>query len=136
MDELKPSVLYEWAEENEAVLKEMGVLCKDSKVGTHKCSVQTRYGWCCDVCLENELMWLYSRGVHTIGSCCGHGNRRLSSILVVGDSSKEKMEALGYALAEIQNSTPNMASYTPKTPLPYERDNKSIEQEGGQCQHM
>ncbi len=129
MDELKPCVLYEWAKENEAVLIEMGIDCKSSEVGTHKCSVKTRYGWSCDVCLENELMWLKSRGVHTINSCCGHGNRRLSSILVVGDNSKMKMEALGYALAEIQNSDPNMASYTPKTPLPYERGNQSMEQE-------
>lgn len=75
------------------------------------------------MCLENELMWLYSRGVHTINSCCGHGNRRLSFILVIGDSSKEKMESLGYALAEIQNSEPNMVSYIPKTPFPYEIGN-------------
>ncbi len=129
MDELKPSVLHEWEKENEAVLKEMGLDCKNSKIGTHKCSVITRYGWCCDVCLENELMWLYSRGIHTINSCCGHGNRRLSIILVVGDSSKKKMEALGYELAEIQNSDPNMASYIPKTPLPYERNHQCMEQE-------
>ncbi len=122
MAELKPSILHEWAKENEAVLNEMGLECKSSKVGMHQCSVKTRYGWCCDVCLENELMWLYSHGIHTINSCCGHGDRRLSSILVVGDSSKKKMESLGYALAEIQCRNPNMASYTPKTTLQYEKN--------------
>ncbi|MCC8181540.1 MAG: hypothetical protein LIO45_00950 [Clostridiales bacterium] len=52
--------------------------CARCKIGTHKCSVQTRYGWCCDLCVEEELLALRLCGVHTMGSCCGHGDQRLA----------------------------------------------------------
>ena len=75
-------------------------------------------------------MWLYSHGIHTINSCCGHGNRGLSSILVIGEESKKNMEELGYVLAEIQVRDSNMTEYTPQTTLPCDRSTQSIEKEG------
>lgn len=108
-----------FAEENKLVVNEMGIICNNSRVGEHKCSVKTRFGWCCDVCLENELMWLYNNGVHTINSCCGHGEMKLASILVVGDESKAKMGFYGYSFSEIQPEDKRMAAYVPKTPMIY-----------------
>ena len=124
MAELKPCVLEAWRKENDAVLKELNLDCKTSVIGNHKCSVQTRYGWCCDVCLENELLWLYSQGIHTINSCCGHGEKGLASILVVGEESKNRMNEMGYSLAEIQTEDCRMAAYVPKTQFPYEAWNR------------
>ena len=119
MTELKPSDFEMFAKENDQLIQELGIECEKTKMGSHKCSVETRYGWCCDLCLENELMWLYSHGVHTINSCCGHGNAELASILVVGPESIEKMDAMGYVPTEEQVNYANMKAYAPKTPLPY-----------------
>lgn len=102
-------------EENVKVLFEMGkisepsflaakLFCRKSMVGCHNCSVQTRFGWCCDVCLEDELLWLCSQGVHTINSCCGHGNNEMKTIVVIGENSREKMNVLGYELLEERES--------------------------------
>lgn len=110
----------DFAEENQAYIKEAGIDCEQSKVGDYKCAVKTRLGWCCDVCLENELLWLNSQGVHTINSCCGHGKKQLASILVVGENSRHLMDELGYAEAEIQTDDERMRAYVPKTPMPYE----------------
>lgn len=109
-----------FAEENSAYIKEAGIDCKNSRVGDYKCAVKTRLGWCCDVCLENELLWLNSQGVHTINSCCGHGNKQLASILVAGENSKQFMGEHGYIEAEIQPGDARMRAYVPKTPMPYE----------------
>lgn len=70
--------------------------CKTVKIGTHECCVKTRLNFSCDLCLENELLSLQSKGVHTANSCCGHGNPALASILVVGEESEKKMRELGY----------------------------------------
>lgn len=72
--------------------------CKNSIIGQYKCLVQTKYGWCCDVCLEEELLYLNSIGVETINSCCGHGNFDLAVILVYGNNSRSIMESMGYEL--------------------------------------
>ena len=72
------------------------VFCRDSKIGKYSCAVTTRFGFCCDLCLEEELLYLKSVGVHTVASCCGHGNVELASILTVGENSREKMKEMGY----------------------------------------
>ena len=85
--------------ENIQVLFEMGKIeapteelarnfCRASKIGTYKCAVTTRFGFSCDLCLEEELLYLKSVGVHTVASCCGHGNSELASILTAGETSR------------------------------------------------
>ena len=104
--------------ENRQILKDMGIACP-TRIGAHKCSVQTRFGWCCDVCLEAELLWLKNEGIHTINSCCGHGKKHLASILVVGDNSIQKMIDLGYTKTKEQVNDTRMRAYIPKTVFPY-----------------
>lgn len=95
--------------ENIRVLFEMGKIeepneelarnfCRASKIGTYKCVVTTRFGFSCDLCLEEELLYLKSVGVHTVASCCGHGNSELASILSAGETSREAMQNMGYEL--------------------------------------
>ena len=72
------------------------VFCRASKIGEYRCAVTTRFGFFCDLCLEEELLYLKSVGVHTVASCCGHGNAELASILTVGKNSREKMKNMGY----------------------------------------
>lgn len=92
--------LYEMGAISSADEKEAFDFCKKSNVGEYKCSVITRHGWFCDICLESELLKLNLDGVHTINSCCGHGDFRLARILTVGEESKKKMKALGYVRAD------------------------------------
>lgn len=107
------------ADENVQALFEMGKIsepsisaakeyCKNSKIGDYACLVQTRLGWSCDLCLEKELLELWSQGVHTINSCCGHGNNGLKTILVIGDNSREKMESLDYEFLESKGNNVTM----------------------------
>lgn len=72
--------------------------CRSSKIGEYKCAVTTRFGFFCDFCLEDELLHLKSVGVHTVASCCGHGNPELASILTVGENSREVMQNMSYEL--------------------------------------
>lgn len=100
MNEENAKVLFEMGKIPEPSIDAAKVFCKKSKIGCYNCFVQTRFGWCCDVCLEDELLFLYSQGVHTINSCCGHGNNELKTIVVIGENSREKMKTLGYELLE------------------------------------
>lgn len=72
--------------------------CQTSKIGEHRCAVITRFGFCCDLCLKEELLCLKSIGVHTVASCCGHGRPELASILTAGENSREIMQNMGYEL--------------------------------------
>lgn len=47
-----------------------------------------------DACIADEVIELLSKGVKTVGSCCGH-NKTVPSI-VVAPESVHVMEALGY----------------------------------------
>ena len=118
---LKQSDFLMFSEENKRLMEELNIKCQDSKIGEYKCCVETRYGWCCDMCLENELLWLYRNGVHTVNSCCGHGNIDLASILVIGENSIAMMNELGYeeSPTAIPMTMQPLRSYIPKTPLPY-----------------
>ncbi|MCC8063696.1 MAG: hypothetical protein LIO70_01260 [Clostridiales bacterium] len=112
-------VLYEEGRIDELTIEAAKAYCQKCEVGTHKCSVQTRYGWCCDLCIEEELLALKLCGVHTVNSCCGHGNRQLASILVAGEESRDMMQALGY---EMVGAVPEhrMTNWQPKTLMIYE----------------
>ncbi|MCX4357463.1 MAG: hypothetical protein OSJ43_14825 [Oscillospiraceae bacterium] len=74
--------------------------CRNCKIGSYKCTVETMYGWCCDICLEAELLYLKSLGVTTVNSCCGHGDISIAGILTVGDESADKMRNTGYYPAD------------------------------------
>ena len=115
--------------ENIRVLFEMGKIeepneelarnfCRASKIGTYKCAVTTRFGFSCDLCLEEELLYLKSVGVHTVASCCGHGNSELPSILLSWHTSREVMHNKGFELIcyiywLVSCSTKSMLLYDP-----------------------
>ena len=85
--------------------------CKNIKIGTYanqikldapkhmlpltNCLEEVKQPFICiDRCLESEIKYLWSKGIHTIGCCCGH-NVRLGYIQVI-DSDVEKMLILDY----------------------------------------
>ncbi len=47
-----------------------------------------------DSCMVDEITYLWSKGVITIESCCGHNKRR--GYIAVDENSIELMESLGY----------------------------------------
>lgn len=49
-----------------------------------------------DLCIVPEILWLWSKGVITHGSCCGHGKQ--AATICVDDSSIATMHELGYQL--------------------------------------
>lgn len=49
-----------------------------------------------DLCIVPEILWLWSKGVLTLGSCCGHGKQ--AATICVEDSSIATMHELGYQL--------------------------------------
>lgn len=98
------------------------VQCEESKIGEYKCLVQTKFGWCCDSCLRDELEELADSGVCTVGSCCGRGNHALSTILTSGLYSRKMMESLGYDRADPFDYGYEKFSWYPKTILPYMKD--------------
>lgn len=113
--------------ENAQALFEMGKIkapteelarafCQTSKIGEHRCAIITRFGFCCDLCLEDELLYLKSIGVHTVASCCGHGNPELASILTAGENSREAMQNMSYDLIENLYGRDN---WRPKSALLY-----------------
>lgn len=88
--------LFEEGKIKSPTLSDALAFCKGSLTGEYKCSVKTRYGWCCDICMEVELLSLRHNGVITVGSCCGHGKIELATIATAGENSKKIMESLGY----------------------------------------
>lgn len=100
--------------------------CGQSKIGTHRCCVETRYGWSCDFCLCDELVWLNENGVETVNSCCGHGDGSLAFILVRGLDNISFMKDHGYERVYRSNSD-NLYKYgvtewIPKTVFLYEEE--------------
>lgn len=93
--------------------------CRQSNIGEYKCCVKTDLGWCCDLCLKNELLYLNNHGINTINSCCGHGQTEAAFILTTGDFSKKKMEELGYTKHKHQNGCTKDTCWYPKTKFIY-----------------
>ena len=93
--------------------------CEQSNIGEYKCCVKTDLGWCCDLCLKDELLYLNSCGINTINSCCGHGQAEAAFILTTGNTSKKKMEEIGYTKHKRQNRCPEDTCWYPKTKFIY-----------------
>lgn len=91
------------------------MLCSKSSIGNHICNVQTRYGFCCDRCLETELMKLNNEGIKTIGSCCGHGV--LNGFIQVSPDSLEAMKEKGYEQLPIDKNGNGEWCFKPKSIL-------------------
>lgn len=49
---------------------------------------------CIDPCIFEEIKYLWSEGIVTYGSCCGHN--KLESFVNVDSSSIDKMLSMGY----------------------------------------
>lgn len=47
-----------------------------------------------DICVVDEIKYLWEQGIHTYGSCCGHGKTNPS--VCVHEKDFAKMEKLGY----------------------------------------
>lgn len=94
--------------------------CRMSCIGEYQCLVKTRYGFCCDLCLEDEILLLRSKGIHTVGCCCGHGNKELSYIQTVSENSKKMMEDMGYKQTNIKPVKGD--AWFPKSKLLYEKE--------------
>lgn len=72
----------------------------------NKCCAVQSYGCqemlsskvCVDRCLSQEIKFLWSKGIKTIGCCCGHhiNSPRNSGYIQVKDDCVEKMKSLGY----------------------------------------
>ena len=72
-----------------------------SNVQTYECQVMNYFNGkliAYDGCLWQELKYLWSNGIKTIGCCCGHHINSLpdSSYIQVADDCIEKMLELGY----------------------------------------
>lgn len=54
----------------------------------------TKTGATIDICIVDEIRYLWSQGIVTYGSCCGHGRGR--GMVNVGDNDLDIMYKLGY----------------------------------------
>ena len=54
-------------------------------------------GYCLDLCVAEEVMMLWRKGITTTGCCCGHGKQH--GFIGVIDNDIPKMKALGYQVA-------------------------------------
>ena len=88
--------------------------CCASTIGDYKCSVQTKRGFCCDICLEKEIDDLWDNGVRTVGSCCGHGVAP-PFIQVLDDESVQKMHELGYVQLPVDKHGNGKNCFSPKS---------------------
>lgn len=60
--------------------------CLISLIGKSKIAI--------DPCIEEEIKFLWSKGIATINSCCGH-NKLMPSVVVL-EEDEPKMRELGY----------------------------------------
>ena len=74
---------------------------------------------CVDKCLINEIKWLWSKGIHTTGCCCGRHleDPEDGSLAYIGVCPKsiEKIKALGYRVAPNPCRPGAEDSFIPKT---------------------
>ena len=73
-----------------------------------------KYGCEIDLCLVNEILYLWDNKVHTMGCCCGHG-KDPGYIQVLRDSDKQKMLELGYEFVDEKYQTANKDCFKPKS---------------------
>lgn len=68
------------------------------EIGTHECEVPLKIGQKTikvDKCLLNEIDYLVHNDIHTLGCCCGHGNRK-KPYIEVDEKDRTKMLEKGY----------------------------------------
>lgn len=74
-------------------------LCHNVDFGTYKNAVAVKAPWgkfvTLDICIIPEVKWLWDKGIKTINSCCGHGDKNLAYV-AVGDEHRDQMDELGY----------------------------------------
>ena len=59
---------------------------------------------CVDLCLKDEILYLWGIGIRTTGCCCGHN--KVDGYIGVIDEDIEKMKNLGYTV-HFNKSRPN-----------------------------
>ena len=95
--------------------------CK-SKIGEMKCCIPIDETACCDSCIKEEIVFLRNNGVNTVASCCGHGDKKLATIVVEGKLSYTKMKDYKYEeVKDWENKTTGFSMWKLKTILPYEK---------------
>ena len=94
--------------------KEM--LCDRSENQEYQCAVVTSHGYCCDTCLQSELHNLWSIGIKTVGSCCGHGGK-YEPYIQVTEQYVQKMHELGYKQIPVDEFGNGKNAFIPKTEL-------------------
>lgn len=71
------------------------------------------YTICVDTCLKDEILHLWSLGITTTGSCCGHN--KAEPYIGVDEKDIPRMKAMGYKV-QFNNSRPNDEdSFIPKS---------------------
>ena len=106
-------------------------MCKHSPVQEHKCQVGVHFmpqsqmkPIYVDACLQCEIQDLIRKhGVHTIGSCCGHGVKQ--GYIQVAEHSVNKMLSLGYKQLPIDEQGNGVNCFMPKTILYIEMTGKN-----------
>lgn len=73
--------------------------CKDIEIGTYDNQVTLKNWWnleyvSIDTCLQEEILHLWSKRVHTTGCCCGHN--KVQPYINVNGESAMIMINLGY----------------------------------------
>lgn len=100
-------------------------LCDRSENQEYQCAVVTSHGYCCDTCLQSELHNLWSVGIKTAGSCCGHGGKYQPYIQVT-DQYVQKMHDLGYEQTPVDEYGNGKNAFIPKTKLIMETDHRKV----------
>lgn len=78
--------------------------CKNIDLGTYEAAVDIWPPWeskkfiSVDVCIIEEVIFLWSKGVVTTNSCCGHN--KVQGSVCVSDDSIPIMQKLGYEQGE------------------------------------
>lgn len=97
--------------------------CRRSELQCYDCQVCVKPKWksahkliCFDMCLAQELFWLWDQGIITTGCCCGNhkGDKGFNSYIGVEEMFIPKMKALGYRVRENHG---RQDSFVPKTKL-------------------
>lgn len=83
-------------------------------IGSHEHQLHLTEKVVVDRCLAEEIKWLWSMDIVTVGSCCGHGNPRLAMIQV-HECSIARMETIGYDHYKHPRYPKDKSYFSPKT---------------------
>lgn len=76
--------------------------------------VKRQYGICVDACIADTVRHLWSKGIVTHGSCCGHG-KDLPSLVLEDDATLLDAAAVRDLLAEVDHRTWKLLSWRRST---------------------